>query len=139
MCSSDLVTEGVAALALARRELRTTRGRTIGWDALLSTLPLNTLCAMSGDRELIAAGSTLTHSATVNINLGVRGPLGDSFGDAHWIYTPQPELPFYRVGAYSNISAGTCPPGCSSVYVEVGVDGRDLATVDVAEIGRAHV
>jgi protoporphyrinogen oxidase len=124
--------EGVAALDLDRRELRTTRGRTIAWDAMLSSLPLNALCAMSGDAELIAAAASLSHSATVNINLGIRGPLGPSFGDAHWIYTPQPELPFYRVGAYSNISDGTCPPGCASVYVEVGVPGNRIDRLDIA-------
>lgn len=126
------VMEGVAALDLARRELRTTRGRTLGWDALLSSLPLNALCRLSGDAELMAAAAQLTHSATVNINLGIRGSLGAAFGDAHWIYTPQPELPFYRVGAYSNISDGMCPPGHASVYVEVGVPGDAVERIDLA-------
>jgi protoporphyrinogen oxidase len=124
--------ESVAALDLARRELRTSRGRTVAWDVLLSSLPLNALCRRSGDPELVDAASRLTHSATVNINLGIRGGLGASFGDAHWVYTPQPDLPFYRVGAYSHISDGTCPSGYSSVYVEVGIPGERATSLDLA-------
>ena len=126
------VGEGVHAIDLTRRELRTTRGRTVGWDTLLSSLPLTHLCALSGDPTLVADAAGLTHSATVNINLGIRGALGAAFGDAHWIYTPQPELPFYRVGAYSNISRGTCPEGHASVYVEVGVPGDQMDRLDIA-------
>ncbi len=126
------VMEAVSGLDLARREVRTSRGRTLGFDALLSSLPLTTLCRLSGDAELIAAAAPLTHSATVNINLGIRGALGASFGDAHWVYVPQPELPFYRVGAYSNISDGMCPPGHSSVYIEIGVPGDRVDAIDLA-------
>jgi len=39
--------------------------------------------------------------------------------DYHWVYVPEPRLPFFRVGVYSNASPGMAPPGCSGLYVEL--------------------
>jgi hypothetical protein len=36
----------------------------------------------------------------------------------HWVYVPQSEIPFYRVGCYSNVDAGLAPEGAGSFYVE---------------------
>jgi protoporphyrinogen oxidase len=38
----------------------------------------------------------------------------------HWVYVPAPELPFFRVGVFSNALPAMAPPGCSSLYVELG-------------------
>jgi protoporphyrinogen oxidase len=126
------VMESITALDLGSRELRTSLGRVGRWDALLTSLPLTTLCRLSGDPELVALAAGLTHSATVNLNLGIRGPIGPTFGDAHWVYVPQAEYPFYRVGAYSNLSTGTCPPGHSALYVEVAIPGDAVHDLDLA-------
>jgi protoporphyrinogen oxidase len=120
------------ALELSHRVLRTAGGREVRWKTLLSSVPLRDLLRITDDADLRALADALTHSTTISINLGLRGPLGDRFRDAHWIYVPDRDIPFYRVGAYSNISAGVCPPGCSSVYVEVGIPGGALDEVDVA-------
>lgn len=119
-------------LDLPKRVLRTRSGRTIEWDRLLTSIPLRELCRLSGEADLRSLARQLTHSATVCINLGVRGDLGERFGDAQWIYVPDRDIPFYRVGAYSNISDGVCPPGCSSVYVEIGMPGDEIDRVDIA-------
>jgi protoporphyrinogen oxidase len=33
---------------------------------------------------------------------------------------PAPEVPFFRVGVFSNALPAMAPPGCSSLYVELG-------------------
>ena len=38
----------------------------------------------------------------------------------HWVYVPAPEVPFFRVGVFSNALSAMAPPGCSSLYVELG-------------------
>jgi len=93
---------------------------------------LKQLCAMSGDAELQDAARGLSHSATISFNIGIRGDLPAEFSGLHWIYVPDPALPFYRVGFYSEISRGTTAPGSSSMYVEVGVPGDALPGVDIA-------
>jgi protoporphyrinogen oxidase len=53
------------------------------------------------------------------LNLGVeRAGLADG---AHWIYFPDPNVPFYRVGFPTNFSDGVAPAGRSSIYVEFGL------------------
>lgn len=39
--------------------------------------------------------------------------------DLHWIYAPDPDLPFFRVGVYSNALPAMAPPGGGSLYVEL--------------------
>ncbi len=61
-------------------------------------------------------------SVVACVNLGVdRAELAEG---AHWIYFPDDDVPFYRVGFPSNFSSGVCPPGTGSMYVEFGL-GRD--------------
>jgi protoporphyrinogen oxidase len=122
--------EPVMELDGATRRLRTARGTVCTWEVLFSSMPLARLCRISNDPELRAWGSRLTHSATISINLGLRGEVAPELREAHWIYVPDRRLPFYRVGIYSNLSRGLCPPGLSSMYVEVGLPGDRLDRMD---------
>ena len=74
-------------------------------------MPLKQLCQITGDEELIAAGRKLSHSSTISFNIGLRGAVRPEFRDVHWIYVPDRDIPFYRVGFYSNISRGRVHPG----------------------------
>jgi protoporphyrinogen oxidase len=80
---------------------------------------------------LITNAEGLSHSATISFNIGLRGPLPFQFEGVHWIYVPDRDIPFYRVGFYSNISNGTCAPGCNALYVEVGISPEDADRVDL--------
>jgi protoporphyrinogen oxidase len=50
------------------------------------------------------------------LDLGLSVPNPNPY---HWIYVPEPEYPFYRVGCYSHFSDELAPPGKSSLYVEL--------------------
>ncbi len=45
---------------------------------------------------------------------------------------PDRDIPFYRFGCYSNISAAMCSSGYNAVYFEVGVPGEDIDRTDIA-------
>jgi protoporphyrinogen oxidase len=39
----------------------------------------------------------------------------------HWVYFPEKDKPFYRIGCTSNFSSAVAPPGTSCLYVEVSL------------------
>lgn len=113
----------VVEIDIREHTLRIRDGQQWQWERLYSSMPLPYLCRITNDAELIELSRGLTHSSTICLNLGLRGPLPPKLQGVHWIYVPDRNIPFYRVGFYSNITRGLCPADCSSIYVEVGVDG----------------
>jgi protoporphyrinogen oxidase len=114
--------ERVARIDLEHKVATTTR-RTIRYDHLISSAPLPRLldaCALEYDPDI------LSHNKVLVFNLGFdrKGPR-----DVHWIYYPQRELSFYRVGFYDNIFGSAR----MSLYVEIGLP-RD-AQIDADDRG----
>ena len=130
---SCVVNQDVAAIDLDARKITTKTGETYCWSVLFSSMPLKQLCQITGDEELITAGRKLSHSSTVSVNIGLRGELPPEFRDIHWIYVPDRDIPFYRVGFYSNISQGTCARGYSALYVEVGMSPEQVDRTDLVK------
>ncbi len=123
----------VIAVDVEHKLVTTSSGESWKWDALLTSLPLPELCRVSHDEELATLANNLTHSTVIVFNIGVRAPLPADLTGIHWIYVPDRAIPFYRVGFYSNINQSMCPPNCYSLYAEVGIHGKDLATVNIIE------
>lgn len=126
-----MLNQDVVAVDLRKKQLRTAGGQVFGWDEMYSSIPLKLLCEMTVDEELAAAARELSHSSTISFNIGVRGRSQPQFNDVHWVYVPDRSIPFYRVGFYSNIGNGTCTPGYSALYVEVGLPSDDVDKLDL--------
>jgi protoporphyrinogen oxidase len=111
----------VTAVDLAGRNVSLATGETIAYDRLVSTIPLPHLLAMArgGGFDGAALARRLDWSVVGCLNLGIARP-GVGSG-AHWIYFPDPEVPFYRAGFPHAMGGGVCPPGTSSLYVEFGL------------------
>ena len=59
-----------------------------------------------------------------DINLGISR---EGISDKHWIYFPEKDYPFYRLGFPMNFSKSLVPEGFSSMYVEIShKDGREI-------------
>jgi protoporphyrinogen oxidase len=88
------------------------------YDALISTLPLKHLIGLlrHAPAEVRQAAGRLRHVSVYDVNLGVKR---SQISDKHWIYFPDPDLVFYRVGFPMNFSNAVAPAGCSSMYVEI--------------------
>ncbi len=100
------------------RQVYLSTGERVGYRHLVSTLPLPELvkrCA-GAPREVRAAAARLKYISVYNINLGINR---EKISEAHWIYLPEKNFPFYRVGFPTNFSKAVAPPGCSSLYVEI--------------------
>jgi protoporphyrinogen oxidase len=117
--------EPLVRIDLPRKVAHTSR-RSIQFERLISSAPLNHLVAMSG---LAHDPAVFTWNKVLVFNLGFdrKGPEG-----VHWIYYPDPERVFYRVGFYDNIFETSR----MSLYVEIGF-GRN-ANIDV-DATRARV
>ncbi|UJR81993.1 protoporphyrinogen/coproporphyrinogen oxidase [Sandaracinus amylolyticus] len=123
------LSERVQSIDLRRKVARTSKGREIAFEYLVSSAPFVKLLEMSA---LPHEPSTYTWNKVLVFNLGFdrKGP-----ESVHWMYFPQRELSFYRIGFYDNIF-GT---DRMSLYVEIG-HPKDT-TIDAAAIesARAHV
>jgi protoporphyrinogen oxidase len=120
------LSRGIEPLQLnsAPRELRAERRelvfdeRVVGYDALLSTIPLPALLGLFDalPPEVAEARGRLRSTALAYLDLALSRPALKAF---HWVYVPEPKYPFYRVGCYSNFSAHMAPDGTSNLYVEL--------------------
>lgn len=104
---------GVTSIDLRRRQLVTTAGESISYERLISTIPLPNLLAMA--RIASPQPGLFAANQIMNVRIGVRGRLRTR---CHWIYVPDPELPFHRIGFPRNVNHRTCPDGCASLSVE---------------------
>lgn len=101
--------ETLLALDLARKVARTNR-REIAYEHVVSSMPLDKLlraASVPHDPALYTSNKV----EVFNLGFDRKGPEG-----VHWVYYPQRDIAFYRVGFYDNIF-GT---DRMSLYVEIG-------------------
>lgn len=103
-------------------ENRTVRadGTSLKYDRLVSSLPLPRLLEMCG---LPFDPHTFTANKVLVFNLGFDRP---SLRPDHWVYYPDPEHVFYRVGHYDNILG----QDRMSLYVEIAVPSEAPLKLD---------
>jgi UDP-galactopyranose mutase len=116
----------VRRIDMGRREIRFGNGVAARYGALITTIPMPELPKIiSGiPKDVMEDFRLLRWNSVFNLNLGLRQK---AVTDKHWIYFPQKNLSFFRVGFYHNFSADLVPPGGSSLYAEVSYsDERPL-------------
>jgi len=90
----------------------------IEYRALVSTMPLPQLVARipSAPAEVREAAAALRWVSWRYLDIATRRapPMQE-----HWVYVPEPHVPFFRVGVYTNALPGMAPPGAGSLYVEL--------------------
>lgn len=111
-------------------------GREIPFQTLFSSASLKSSLSMMGnsyeDAESIA--SRLEAVSVIAIQVGVRGAVPEMLRNRHWIYFPDPNIPFHRVGIYSNINPHLSPKRCYNLYAEVAVSDIDAANLTEVEM-----
>jgi len=101
-----------------RKVVRMASGREEPYDSLITTLPLPETFRLMKDTPdpLRHAASLLRAIGVFNINIGIDRP---NVSDQHWIYYPEGEFVFSRVGFPMNFSKAVAPEGTSSMYIEI--------------------
>ena len=123
----------VVRIHLAERWLELADGERVGWRQLLSTISLPALMDRVVDElpdEVAEARRSLRWVRVLNLALGVAGEVPSR---EHWLYFPDPTVPFYRVGFPSN-HGELAPEGHHTVSVELSLDPE---TGDVNELAGA--
>ncbi len=119
---SVLLDCAVASVDPERRLATFSSGETCEYEYLINTAPLNHFLKMFRDPELSALEGRLSYNKVLVLNLGFAKK---SEYREHWIYVPETDANYYRIGFYDNI-LGTDK---LSMYIEIGFP-RD-AEIDV--------
>jgi protoporphyrinogen oxidase len=124
----------VVRIDVEHRVLALADGTVREYQTLLSTLPLNR--AMELARLTVPAQPDPFTSVLV-VNLGATR--GKACPDDHWLYLPQSEAGFHRVGFYSNVDAAFLPTAARaagdrvSLYVERSFRGGERPADEAIE------
>lgn len=115
-----LVNNPVRKVDLKRKIAHLADGRTIRYRYLLSTMPLHALVGVLEDAPgfVTSAREKLEYISVLNLNLGIER---ENVLPYHWVYFPEEDKPFYRIGSPSNFSRSVAPAGTSLLFMEVSL------------------
>ncbi len=123
---TDALTRSITHLSLntpvtrvdLTRKTAQCKGKTISFDYLVNTLPLPELLRRTGEAELAALADKLVHTQVTVYNFAIKRKVKPF----SWIYFPDKQDPFYRIGLQSGFSPANAPQGVSTFYVELPGD-----------------
>ncbi len=108
----------VAAVSPSRRTLTLNDGREVGYEQLISTMPLPALVRALGDeapQRIRAAAERLRHVSVRCVHIGVGRP---NLTEKHWIYYPEDTV-FHRIFVQGNASPHCNPAGGFGITCEI--------------------
>lgn len=115
---------------LAAKTVKMNDGETIAFEHLVNTVPLNDFIdllvagnASAVPQAVVDAAKKLRANSVLYFDIAIKGAPKEH-QDYHWIYLPESEFPFYRVGSYSAVEPTLAPQGFRSYYVEMGHYGE---------------
>lgn len=89
-------------------------GSEISYDYLINTAPLNHFLPLTGREDCLGVARNLSYNKVLVFNLGYDRPA--NLTSEHWIYVPDKQVNFYRVGFYNHILGKKN----ASLYIEIG-------------------
>lgn len=108
----------VQTINLKTKTILFKNGHTQKFETLVSTMPLDSLLESLQEKSstfLKRAKNKLICNAITNFNLGIAR---HDLSQKHWIYFPENQYPFYRIGFPHNFTHHAAPQNCSSLYGE---------------------
>jgi len=109
---------GLEEVDWRKRRARASTGEWFSYDHLVNTLPLPELLRRMKalPQSVQKALGNLRWTSVMCFNLGVARA---HISEKSWVYFPEAQFPFYRVGFPMNFTPHVAPRDCSSMYVEV--------------------
>jgi UDP-galactopyranose mutase len=108
----------IKRIDLLKKEIVFMNGNTQKFKMLFTSIPLPELSKIIVrlPKRIKDEFKKLRWVSVYNLNLGLEGEIKPGW---HWIYFPEKDYVFFRVGFFHNFSSFSAPPGKSSLYVEV--------------------
>ena len=100
-----------------KKTVTLSNGHVEPYEHLISTMPMNICLNLIGMRN---EARKLLCNSVININLGINRP---ELSLKHWIYYPEKQYPFFRVGL-PHMLPSMVPEGCSSLSIEIATLGH---------------
>jgi protoporphyrinogen oxidase len=120
------------------RSLELSDGRTLPYDTIVATAPLNRIVEMAGLSDRV--GPPDPYTSVLVLNLGATLPDTPLARNGyHWLYVPDSRSGFHRIGYYSNVDPLFLPdgqhgdPGRTSIYVETAFREGQRPTAEATQ------
>ncbi|MBU1694987.1 MAG: FAD-dependent oxidoreductase [Verrucomicrobia bacterium] len=109
----------ITGIDLKKRTLEINHGRTIGYEKVVSTLPLPVLvrCLKDLPTDIAEAAAKLRWNSLYIVNIAVDTP---SLTERHRVYVPDADLVFHKLAFYSAYAPLMAPPNQCAASAEVG-------------------
>ncbi|OPX30067.1 MAG: hypothetical protein B1H08_02510 [Candidatus Omnitrophica bacterium 4484_171] len=123
---------------LRKKIVKFRNGKEKEFDILVSTLPLPELSRILKGLPpgLKNEFDKLRWLSIVNINFSVDKNV---YPGTHWIYFPDKDIPFFRVGFFHNFSSSLTPQNKGSMYVEVSYSGGNTPVSNIVTKVKNHL
>ncbi|MBI2571440.1 MAG: FAD-dependent oxidoreductase [Candidatus Schekmanbacteria bacterium] len=132
--------QAVTAIDPANRRIHLGTGSRITYSRVICTLPLNQTMSLA---DLHLSSAPDPHTSVLVLNVG--GTRGESCPEDHWVYVPDSQSGFHRVGFYDNVSLAFLPRGSGlprrvAMYVERAYPGGQRPSApEIERYGRQVV
>ena len=132
-CNNIALKEKAERINLKERWVSTSKGSRIYYKNLVSTIPMIILKDMiiDVDSDIVSLFNKLKYISVININIGVKR---SNISDKDWIYFPEDNFSFYRIGFPMNFAPSSTPDGFSSIYIDISYSGNSVINRKKADV-----
>lgn len=117
---SVILGNGISSIDINNKIATLENGDQVCYEFFINTMPLNNLLSIIGENQLL---DEVSYNKVLVFNLGFQKK---SKFKEHWIYFPQKDINFYRVGFYDNILM----TDKLSMYIEIGYSKNDVINIE---------
>jgi len=112
--SRVLLNTSVASIDIEAKVATLDNGEKISYEFLINTAPFNVFLKLTGKKSYEELAGSLSYNKVLVFNLGFNKK--SHFDKEHWMYIPDKNVNYYRIGFYDNI----LDDDRLSMYIEIG-------------------
>lgn len=120
-----LLNTNISSIDLQDKTVKTANGEEYEFEYLINTSPLNCFLELFNNSKFSTLSKELSYNKVLVFNLGFNKK--SKFVNEHWIYIPEKDSNYYRIGFYDNI----LDANKLSMYIEIGFSKN--ANINVEE------
>lgn len=119
-----LLNTTISSVDMDKKTVETSTGEDYEFEYLINTSPLNHFLNLFDNSSFSALQKELSYNKVLVFNLGFNKK--SKLTNEHWIYIPEKDANYYRIGFYDNI----LDANKLSMYIEIGYDKTTTINVD---------